>query len=86
MSVFMAGPNRRTRRKGKTPPTDPRAPFILRKLYREFPIQPITRKETSSPATGYSGQHKAEQQEIIEKTFDLKRKSKSKKKEKATPA
>lgn len=46
-------------------------PFVLRKLYKEFPIQPITRKETSSPATGYKSQHVREQKEIIESTFNL---------------
>ena len=50
-------------------------PFILRKLYKEFDIRPIARKETSSPATGYKKQHLREQHEIIESTFDLAHKS-----------
>ena len=59
-------------------------PFMLRKLYKEFPIRPITRKETSSPATGYAKQHKKEQQEIVEFAFDLSVRTNGRKKELVT--
>jgi 2-oxoglutarate dehydrogenase E1 component len=45
-------------------------PFILRK-FRQFNPTPITRKESSSPATGYLKQHLSQQEYIIKKTFEI---------------
>jgi 2-oxoglutarate dehydrogenase E1 component len=35
-----------------------------------FPIRGITRPASASPATGSSAAHKAEQQELIERSFN----------------
>lgn len=43
-------------------------PFILRK-YRFLPLDVISRKESSSPATGYKKQHLQEQKMLVDKAF-----------------
>lgn len=55
-------------------------PYILRKM-RDYNFEVISRKESSSTATGHSKQHQAQQRYIIEKAFELpaKRKSQPKK-------
>ncbi|MCB9231151.1 MAG: 2-oxoglutarate dehydrogenase E1 component [Bacteroidia bacterium] len=47
-------------------------PFILRH-FREFKpeIDVISRKENSSPATGYKKQHESQQQYIVNRSFDI---------------
>jgi 2-oxoglutarate dehydrogenase E1 component len=45
-------------------------PYLCRKLRRE-PIEVISRKESSSTATGYSKQHASQQEYIVAKAFDL---------------
>lgn len=44
--------------------------YILRML-TEIKIEPICRKPSPSPATGYSKQHAAQQKHIIEEAFDM---------------
>ncbi len=43
-------------------------PFVIRKL-RQFPFEVISRKESSSPATGYKKAHLSEQQRILDTAF-----------------
>jgi len=38
-------------------------------LFGRFPFAPITRHESASPATGSSGAHKLEQQQLVERAF-----------------
>lgn len=45
-------------------------PYILRKLYTEG-IHVISRKESSSTATGYGKQHASQQEYILSKAFEL---------------
>lgn len=49
-------------------------PFVLRKL-RQFPFEVISRKESSSPATGYKKAHLSEQQRILDMAFAVTAKS-----------
>ena len=44
--------------------------YILR-VFREFPLEIISRKATASPATGYNKVHKDEQAAIIKAAFKL---------------
>ncbi|MEM0997823.1 MAG: 2-oxoglutarate dehydrogenase E1 component [Bacteroidota bacterium] len=55
-------------------------PFVLRK-YRQFPFEVISRRESSSPATGYKKAHTREQQQILDLAFSETKTSNTKSKE-----
>jgi 2-oxoglutarate dehydrogenase E1 component len=47
-------------------------PYLCRKLRNSnISLQVIARPEASSPATGFSKQHAAEQLEIVNRAFEL---------------
>ncbi len=47
--------------------------FILRTISEKGGIELISRKPSASPATGYAKVHKAEQENIVNKAFDIKK-------------
>jgi len=47
--------------------------FILRTISEKGGIELISRKSSASPATGYAKVHKAEQERIVNKAFDIKK-------------
>ena len=46
--------------------------YILRLLYKEIPMEVISRKSSASPATGYNKVHVEEQKNIISNALKLK--------------
>jgi 2-oxoglutarate dehydrogenase E1 component len=44
--------------------------FLLSRLYEKIPMRVISRKNSSSPATGFKKQHLKEQEDIINKAFE----------------
>jgi 2-oxoglutarate dehydrogenase E1 component len=47
--------------------------YLLRELYGEIDLKVIGRKKSASPATGYTKHHNAEQADIVERAFNLKK-------------
>ena len=47
--------------------------YMLRTIANKAGLQLISRKSSASPATGYSKVHKAEQEALVEKAFDIKK-------------
>ncbi|WP_194774180.1 2-oxoglutarate dehydrogenase E1 component [Pararhodonellum marinum] len=45
--------------------------YMMRALYREFPMEVIARKSSASPATGYHKVHVQEQAQIINKALNI---------------
>ena len=47
--------------------------YMLRTIANKAGLQLISRKSSASPATGYAKVHKAEQEALVEKAFDIKK-------------
>jgi len=45
--------------------------YMMRSLYRDFPMEVISRKSSASPATGYNKVHHQEQEAILHKALKL---------------
>lgn len=46
--------------------------YMMRALFRDFPMDVIARKASASPATGYFKVHQEEQEHIINKALKIK--------------